>query len=277
VALIVGHLGEQIVDYVESRRDFVQVERIEQRERLGLGHAVSLAQPVVGDDPMLIVYGDTIFRADLAPVLAGTADGALGVQRVTDPARFGVVVERDGLVTRLVEKPTTFVSDLAIVGVNLIRKSGHLFACLRRLVAENRRTRGEYQLTDALQTMVEEGARLATFAVDGWFDCGTLEALLATNRALLHGCPPPGHVEDTVILPPVHVDPSARVRHCVLGPDVSIGAGAQVERVIGNNLIIGAQAVVANVLLEETVVGYEAIVQGRPGRVNVGDLSEVTM
>jgi glucose-1-phosphate thymidylyltransferase len=202
-------------------------------------------------------------------------EGMLGVKQVDDPSRFGVVVEENGRVTRLVEKPEEFVSDKAIVGVNFFRDSRWLFECLDQLMNEGRRTRGEFQLTDALQLMVEQDAHLTTFPVEKWFDCGTQEALLVTNRHLLEGTLVPSHTQNTAIIPPVYIDPTAKVRRSVIGPYVSIGAGAQVDSVIARNMIIGAQAVVENVLLEDTLIGFQAVVRGRAIRLNVGDLSEI--
>ena len=275
VVLVIGHMGEQISEYVRQNQLFAAVESVEQEERLGLGHAILLTRKVVRNDPMLIVYGDTIFQADLGKAFECGGDGVLGVKQVEDPRRFGVVLMRDGHVARLVEKPSKFVSDRAIVGVNLIWRSDQLFDCLERLVTEGRRTRGEFQLTDGLQLMVEEGALLGTFPVAGWFDCGTLESLLETNRHLLEGTSIPDHLEDTVVIPPVHIPSSARVRGSVIGPYVSIGDGAQVQGVIARNSIIGAQATVENVLLEDTLIGNQAVVKGKARRLNVGDMSEI--
>ena len=120
IVLVVGYMGERIVDYVKSRRDFDQIEWVEQEEQLGLGHAIALTRAVVNDDPMLMVCGDTIFRADLPNLLTDNVSGLLGVKRVDDPRRFGVVVREDSRVTKLVEKPDAFVSDQAIVGVDYI-------------------------------------------------------------------------------------------------------------------------------------------------------------
>jgi glucose-1-phosphate thymidylyltransferase len=276
IVLVVGNMGEHIVEYVQQRGDFATVVSVEQKELLGLGHAISLVRSVVHDDPMLVVYGDTIFQADLQPVVNGVEEGIIGVKQVDDPSRFGVVVEENGRVARLVEKPEDFVSDLAIVGVNFIQNSGWLFECLNQLMAEDRRNRGEFQLTDALQLMVEQGAHLTTFPVKQWFDCGTQEALLVTNRHLLEGTLAPSHTQDTVIIPPVYIAPTAVVRRSVIGPYVSIGAGAQVDNVIARNMIIGAQAVVEKILLEDTLIGFQAVIKGRASRVNVGDLSEIT-
>ena len=166
---------------------------VEQKELLGLGHAIALTRSIVGSDPMLMVYGDTIFRADLGPVLSAPGDGLLGIRKVEDPRRFGVVVEEVGRVARLVELPAKFVSDQAIVGGNLVRASEQLFACLADLMERDLRQRGEFQLTDALQLMVEQGAHLGTFPVADWFDCGTQEAMLETNRHLLQDAPLPTH------------------------------------------------------------------------------------
>ncbi|MEW6756324.1 MAG: sugar phosphate nucleotidyltransferase [Candidatus Latescibacterota bacterium] len=118
------------------------MESVRQDGPQGLGHAIYLTRDVVGSDPMLTVYGDTIFQADLAPVLATDADGLIGVQTVDDPRRFGVVVEDQGGITRLVEKPPEPVSRSAIVGVNYLRASGLLFDCLSSLVSTGHRTRG---------------------------------------------------------------------------------------------------------------------------------------
>ncbi len=275
IVLIVGYMGDLIVEYVRSRDQFSQVEFVKQTEPLGLGHAISLVRPVVEDDPMLIVYGDTIFRADLSGVLA-ESDGALGVHQVDDPTRFGVVVEQSGIVQRMVEKPAEFVSDLAIVGVNYIRRCRLLFECLDGLMKDGQRTRGEFQLTDALQRMVDGGAQLRTFPVADWFDCGTQEALLATNQALLAGSEPLHVPDGIVVVPPVHIDSTAQVSDAIIGPHVSIGAGARVHRSVVSNSIVGEQATVEGIVIKDSLVGFQAVVTGLAYHLNVGDQSEIT-
>lgn len=276
VVLVIGYMGELIVNYVRERSDFERVEWVEQKELLGLGHAISLTQSIVGADPMLMVYGDTIFRADLTRVLLMEDDGLLGIKQVEDPRRFGVVVEEDGKVVKLVEKPEEFVSDRAIVGVNMIRESTQLFACLDDLIKRDMRLRGEFQLTDALQLMVEQGAHLGTFPIDGWFDCGTQETMLATNQDLLRDAPVPDHCTNTVIVPPVHIDPTAEVSDSVIGPHVSIGAGARVRQTIVRNAIIGEQAEVEAALIEDSLIGFQAVLKGRWNHLNIGDMSQIT-
>jgi len=276
IVLVVGFLGDRIVDYVTGRGDFRDVEFVEQKEMLGLGHAIWLTRDVVGDDPQLMVYGDTIFQADLSDVLSRPGDGHLGVKRVDDPSRFGVVMQDGGRVTGLVEKPAAFVSDMAIVGVNYIRDSRRLYACLGSLIRQNQRTRDEFQVTDAFQAMVDEDAELGTFPVADWFDCGTREALLVTNRVMLEGRPAPAVGTDVVIVPPAHIDPTARVSQSVIGPHVSVGAGACVRQAVVRNSIVGEEAVVENIVLEDSIIGFQAVVTGHPSHLNVGDLSQIT-
>ncbi|MGB1890166.1 MAG: sugar phosphate nucleotidyltransferase [Candidatus Latescibacterota bacterium] len=276
VVLVIGYMGELIVDYVQSRRDFDRVEWVEQKELLGLGHAIALTRAVVGDDPLLMVYGDTIFRADLPSLLTDVGSGSIGVKRVDDPRRFGVVVREGSRVTRLVEKPDEFVSDQAIVGVNYIRDSSHLYRCLAELLGRQKRSRGEYQLTDALQMMVEEGAHLESFPVDNWFDCGTKETMLATNRHLLEGNSVPATDGRFVAVPPVYIDPSAQIESSVIGPYVSVGAGACVRSAMVRNTIVGEQAVVENALVEDSLIGFQSRLKGRWGRFNISDLSEIS-
>ena len=276
IVLVIGYMGELIVDYVRARSDFDEVKWVEQKELLGLGHAISLTRSIVGSAPMLVVYGDTIFRADLSPLLGVERGGMLGVKRVEDPRRFGVVVTEGDGVVKLVEKPDEFVSDQAIVGVNFIREYALLYDCLAELIEQQTRTRGEYQLTDALQLMVDRGADLGTFPVEDWFDCGTQEALLVTNRYLLDGARVPDMGDRAVIIPPVHIDSTATIEASVIGPYVSIGAGARVSHTIVRNAIIGEMAQVENALIENSLIGFQALLKGRWSRLNVGDLSEIT-
>ena len=161
------------------------------------------------------------------------------------------------------------------IGVRIRRVHG-FFDCLDDLIERDIRLRGEYQLTDALQLMVERGAHLGTFPIADWFDCGTQEAMLDTNRHLLQDAPVPTHCTETVIVPPVHIDPTAEVRDSVIGPHVSIGAGARVQYPIVRNAIIGEQAEVEAALIENSLVGFQAVLKGRWSHLNIGDMSEIT-
>ncbi|TMQ67252.1 MAG: nucleotidyl transferase [Candidatus Eisenbacteria bacterium] len=274
VVLVVGPgpQGKRIHEYA-SRRGDLKIEHVVQSEPLGLGHAVAQAKDLVGGAPVLIVLGDTIA---LAPFARLTASGSsLGVREVDDPRRFGVAIVRDGRITELVEKPEHPVSNLALVGLYYLTNSPLLFQSLASLEAEGKRTRGELQLTDALQRMIEKGEELRPFPVQAWYDCGKTDTLLETNRALLDLHAGPVSRPGVVCLPPVALDPSADVLHSVIGPHTSIGPGARVRRAVVRNSIINQGATVEDVLLDLSVVGEKAVVRGDYRRLTVGESSEV--
>ena len=275
--LIVGYMGERVVAYVRDHHPELEVEFVEQPERLGLGHAVSLAAPHAGSGPILIVLGDTLFEADLAAVLAG-GTSSIGVKAVDDPRRFGIVeVDARGRVLRMVEKPDQPASNLAITGVYYFTHARPLFDALAEIQRLGIRTKGEFQLTDAMELMVQNGEVLSTFPVAGWYDCGKTETLLETNRVLLGKRTDTPAIPGSVIHRPVSVAPGALVENCILGPHVSVGAGARLKNAVIRDAIISQNATVEDMLIEASVVGENAVVRGAFKRLNVGDSSEVNI
>jgi glucose-1-phosphate thymidylyltransferase len=224
---------------------------------------------------VLIILGDTIFEADLAPVLAGGVN-SIGVKEVQDPRRFGIV-ERDseGRVTRLVEKPEQPTSNLAITGIYYFDHGRPLFDALAELQRRDLRTKGEFQLTDAMQLLVSRGEVITTFPVDGWYDCGKTETLLETNRVLLGKCDGATTIAGSLVHPPVCIAGDAVIENCILGPHVSVAAGARLRNAVVRDSIINENATVEDIMLESSVVGVNAVVRGGYRTVNVGDSSEV--
>jgi glucose-1-phosphate thymidylyltransferase len=276
VVLVVGHLGEKIEEFVRSRYRF-KVHFAEQIEPLGNGHAIYVARQHLDGDGVLIIMGDTIIKADLPRVLE-FKESAIGIHEVSDPRRFGVVEVANGYVRRLVEKPEVPVSNQAIVGVYLIRNPRLLGRCLEQMVTDRRLVRGEYWLADGLQMMVEAGERMQTFQINGWYDCGTPEALLEANRELLAAeRPAPDGLLGSVVLPPSYVDPSAQIEGSVIGPFTSIADGAKVTNSVVRDSIVNAGATLDGVLLEHSIIGERASVTGRAARINLGDSSEIEL
>lgn len=271
--IVIGYLGEKIKEYV-VRNYTMKVDFVEQEERLGLGHAIYLSRHTVSRDPILIILGDTIFDVDLKALMSSDSS-VLGVKEVEDPRRFGVAEIENGLITKLVEKPDQPKSKLALVGIYYIKQPHILIDCLRDEIKGNIRTRGEFQLTDALQMMIDRGERMKTFAIEGWFDCGKPETLLETNRHLLDRQPTAVARPDVVIQPPVFVSDKATVRNSVLGPYATIADDAVVENAIIRNSIVSEGSRVMNTLLEDSIVGNNAVVRGTYKRVNIGDSSEL--
>ena len=271
--IIVGYLGEKIKDYILGHYS-IKVDFVEQEERLGLGHAIFLSRHTISRDPILIILGDTVFDVNLKELMTNE-DSVLGVQEVEDPRRFGVAEITDGFVTKLVEKPEEPKSRLAVVGIYFIRRPQVLVDCLKEVIKSNVRTKGEFQLTDALQLMIERGERMKPYTVNGWYDCGKPETLLTTNRHLLEHMGTPHSSHDVVVQPPVLISPKATVKNSVVGPYATIAEGATVENAIIRNSIISEGATVSDSLLQDSIVGSNSIVRGSYKRINIGDSSEL--
>ena len=257
--IIIGYLGEMIKEYVLKHYS-IKVDFVEQEERLGLGHAIYLSRHTFSRDPILIILGDTIFDVDLKKLIT-RPHTTIGVKKVDDPRRFGVAETADGFITRLIEKPEHPTSNLAVVGLYYIQQPQSLVDALKEMIKSNARTKGEFQLTDALQMMIERGEKMETLAIDGWYDCGKPETLLSTNQHLLSLLPDPAPIEGVVTLPPVFISQEATVRNSIIGPNTTIAEGATVENSIIRNSIVSEGATVSEALLQDSIVGSNAIVR----------------
>jgi len=277
VIFIVGYLGDQIREYVETNYHFPS-RFFEQKELLGQAHAIWLAREAI-EGPILIIFVDTIFEANLLEIPQVHADGILYVKEVADPRRFGVAVtDSDGLVTQLIEKPAGFDQRMAVVGVYHLRDGAWLNRAIEQLMAENRQTKGEFYLADAFQVMIEQGARFVTRPVDVWEDCGKPETVLHTNRYLLeHGGAHVGRaqIEDSTIIQPVYIADNACIKGSIVGPFATIATGACVQNSLIRDSIVDEDAIIEDTMLCESLIGKGALVRGRYRKLNVGDSSQV--
>jgi glucose-1-phosphate thymidylyltransferase len=272
--LIVGYHGDEVRNWFTRERPDLDITFVEQTERLGLGHAIWTAREALGDDPFFCILGDTILKADYAGFLASPVN-MIAVREVEDPRRFGVVEMDGSQVKGFVEKPEVPPSNLAIVGAYLFRDSAALWRALDRVVTENIRTRGEYQLTDALQMMVAEGIPFAIVPVTDWYDCGKKDTWLQTNRILLAAG---GQQEESdILVPPNNVAPDARITASTIGPNVSVGPGTVIQNCEIRDCVIGAGSRLDHCRLERSLVGDQCTLTGVTGEVNVGDFSEILL
>jgi glucose-1-phosphate thymidylyltransferase len=243
-----------------------------QTRRLGLGHAIYRALEGAGleSGPGLAVLGDTIVQADFAGLMAAPGHG-MGVRSVDDPRRFGVAVVEGGRIVDLEEKPEQPRSDLALVGLYHFRDVAPLRASLEGIIERDQRTRGEYQLTDALQRMIQSGEELSPFPIEGWFDVGKEETWLETNRALLAGCREPAARDGVRFHPPVLVPDSAELADCEIGPYVSLGEGVRISGGRIANSVVGNEAVLTDCRLEDSLIGARSTLAGLSGHANIGE------
>jgi glucose-1-phosphate thymidylyltransferase len=277
---IIGYLGEKIQSYIQENYKDLNSTFVVQHVREGIGHALWMAKEYIeGEDQLLIALGDTIFDMSMKDFM-NIEYSALGTKKVEDPRRFGVVeVGPDGFITRLVEKPSVPVSNLALVGIYKIKEVDALMEALKYNIDNNVRTKNEFQLTDALMRMIDRGTKFVTYNVENWFDCGKKDALLETNAILLKKPDFVTKVEDqfenTIIIDPVNIDKSARIRNSIIGPNVSIGHNAIIENSILRESIIGPDSEIKNAVLHDSLIGNEASLRGLSQSLNLGDSTEI--
>ncbi len=275
VVYITGHLKEKVEDFARRTLDVPSVF-IEQKVQDGTAGAVALAKPYV-DQPVLIIFVDTIFDADLSLVNSIDADGIIWVKEVEDYQRFGVVVtDADGNMTKIVEKPKTPISKRANIGLYYMRNWKLLFEGID-WVLKQPKNQGEYFLTDAFQYMIDKGAKIRVVDVEGWYDAGKVDTMLETNGVMLAKgrSRRPKDAGDSTIIDPVYIEDDVKLKGSKIGPNVSIGAGSVIEGAEISHSIVGVKAQIRKSVLKNSLVGDEAVVEGVKGEVTVSDHSEV--
>ena len=253
---ITGYKASVVDDFLKRKPEWGAVRTVLQSNPQGLGEAISLALPYVNDDePLLIILGDTLFEADLS-ILDKATENILYTFKVSDPKRFGVAVtDKNGHVERLVEKPQEFVSDEAIVGIYYIKDVKALKDALNYLMQNDIRTKGEFQLTDALERMIQGGCKFRTAPVEKWLDCGLVETLLETNAHVLERNEKVApKFEGSEIIMPCHFGKNVVVKNSKVGPNVSVGDGCVIENSEVCNAILWDSVKVLDKKLEKVVV-----------------------
>jgi len=227
-----------------------------------------------------MVFADTLIETDLSFLSVEQAEAVVWVKPVPDPRRFGVVVLDDqGYVSRMIEKPDDMENNLAVVGFYYFKRADDLVSAIEEQMRRDLQLKGEFFLADAVNIMLERGLKMRPEIVDVWLDAGTSDALLETNRYLLSNGR--SNIEqmtaqgDMVVIPPVFIHPTAEVVNSIVGPYVSLGAGCRVERSILSDSILEDEARVTDVILERSLVGRQAHIQRRAGTINAGDQTVV--
>jgi glucose-1-phosphate thymidylyltransferase len=277
VIYVTGHLKEKVEEH--ARKDYADLPAVfvEQKVQDGTAGAVKLAQPYVDQD-VLIIFVDTIFETDLSVIRNTDADGIMWVKEVEDYQRFGVVVtDKDGNMTKIVEKPSTPISKRANIGLYYVKNWKLLFEGID-YVLKQPTNKGEYYLTDAFQYMIDKGAKIKVIDVEGWYDAGKLDTLLDTNRTVLSKgkARRPKNVEQSVTIhDPVYIEDNVTMSNSVIGPNVSIGAGSKVEGSTLTDTIVGQRATLKGSQLRNSLLGDDVLVEGLKGELTVTDHSEI--
>jgi glucose-1-phosphate thymidylyltransferase len=249
---------------------------------MGLGHAIWMTRALVKDaSEIIIMLGDTIVDVDLNDLFA-KEHSCLGTKKVSDPRQFGVVeLSNDGFVKRVIEKPNIPKSNLAMVGLYKIKEVRALMDILDWNIKEEMRTHGEFQLTDALMGLIDQGVKLVPCDVNNWFDCGRKDILLETNATLLDRKPPSldslPETDNTIIIPPVSIGENCKICNSIIGPHVSIGSNATIDAAIISDSIIGSYSTITRFVLHHSLVGQDAAIRGMQRKLNIGDNTEIDL
>ncbi|MEO6731446.1 MAG: sugar phosphate nucleotidyltransferase [Ferruginibacter sp.] len=278
---IVGYLGEKIQDYVKANYTQLTCHFVYQNERYGTGHAIDLAKEIVGEEEVIIVLGDTIAEYDVKAMIDSTYS-MLAVKRVDDPRNFGVAdIDEHGFISRVVEKPAIPKSNMALVGIYKIIESHDLFICLKKIIEKGHPTGGELSLTDALECMIQGGAKIRSVKVQTWYDCGKKETLLKSNATLLKkfGGKVAGmeRFENTIIIPPVSIAEGCDIKNSVIGPNVTIGEHTILNYTIVKESIIGSFSKLYDVVLDDSLIGSDTGIKGETRSLNIGDNTDIDL
>jgi glucose-1-phosphate thymidylyltransferase len=298
IFIIGPYLGEgQIPPYVAEHYPGISAHFVVQAEMKGQSHALWLAREYM-HGPMIMCFSDTLIETDFGFLAAEPADGVAWVMPVPDPRRFGVAeLDADGWVTRFVEKPQSMENNLVVVGCYYLKSAERLLAAIEEQMQRGIALKNEFFLTDAITLMLAGGAKVRTQRVSSWLDTGTIEATLATNRALLDrlkslevdlavrreaaGAGNPPQQQGVTVVEPVAIHPSAEITDAQVGPYASIGADCKLTNCRVEDSILEDGVQVKDAALRHSIVGRRATVTGRgverPLSLNIGDDCSVVL
>ena len=274
---ITGHLKDQVERYVRANYQY-PARFVEQKVQDGTAGAINLARPFV-KEPVLIIFVDTVFDADLSVVKGSTDAGIIWAREVEDYQRFGVVVtDANGHMTRIVEKPKDPISKLANIGLYYIRDTDALWQGIDHVLASPA-NKGEWYLTDAFQWMIEHGRKIRTAEVTGWYDCGAMNTTLETNAILLGRIGAPAHGRTVgpggMVVEPCYIGDGVTIEHATVGPNVSVETGTVIRNSTVRDAIVGAKCRIEDSTLADAMLGDDVVVKGVTGSLSVGSHSEV--
>jgi glucose-1-phosphate thymidylyltransferase len=273
--------GKQVEDDLKAVAKAVGAEgRIYYQEQaLGISHALLFAKELF-QGKVIVAFADTLFKADFK--LDTSRDGTIWVQKVDNPSQFGVVkLNAGGEITELIEKPSTFVSDLAIIGIYFFKNGEVLRAEMQYLLDNDIKEKGEYQFTTALENMKKKGAKFVPGQVQEWLDCGNKDNMVQTNQRYLEFIKdqslisPTAKIINSIILPPVFIDQHVIVENSVLGPHVSVGESTKITNSRITNSIIQKNCSVNSAILDNSLLGNFVNFEGKSEDLSLGDYSTI--
>lgn len=280
IAFIIGDFGDEVKQSLVDIAENLGAKGVvyTQDEPLGTAHAIKCAEDSMQGD-VVVAFADTLFRADFN--LDKNSDGVIWVKKVEDPSAFGVVKLDDyGFITDFVEKPTTFVSDLAIIGIYYFKSAERLMEEINHIMQNDIKIGGEYQLTTALENLRQKGSKFSLGKVDDWMDCGNKNATVDTNGKILQyekeqfsQYPSSSKIENSLIIPPCYIGENVEIINSKIGPNVSLGKGTKVINSNIENSLIQEKTVINHGNLSNSMIGNNAQYFGVSREISLGDYS----
>jgi glucose-1-phosphate thymidylyltransferase len=251
-----------------------------QKEALGISHALLFAKELF-TGKVIVAFADTLFKADFK--LDTSKDGIIWVQRVDDPSQFGVVRVNDkNEIIDFVEKPSTFVSDLAIIGIYFFKDGDAVAREMQYLIDNDIKEKGEYQFTSALQALNKKGSKFTPGQVTEWLDCGNKNVTVQTNQRYLDFIreeklvSSKARVHNSVIIPPCFVGDDVVLENSVVGPYVSIGKNSTIIDCRIQNSVIQTNSKLSRVILENSMLGNFVNFESKALDLSVGDYNTMS-
>ena len=281
IAFIIGDFGDEVERNLLDIADRLGAKGsiYYQDQPLGTAHAILCAEPSL-DGNVIVAFADTLFIADFKVEIH--KDGIIWTHKVEDPTAFGVVkTSSEGVITDFIEKPSTFVSDQAIIGIYYFRDGENLKNELKYIIDNNVKDKGEYQLTSALENMKNKGKKFFTGAVEEWLDCGNKDATVYTNQRVLefnkHSklISKEARITNSQIIEPCFIGKDVEINNSVIGPHVSIGEGTKIYSSVIENTIIQQQSVIKNKIIANSMIGNDVEYIGKKEDISLGDYSTI--
>ncbi len=277
IAYIIGDFGKEVeatlIDIATSL--CAKATIYYQREALGTAHAIWCAEKSL-QGRVIVAFADTLFKADFK--LNDESDSIIWVHKVENPSSFGVVkINADNVITDFIEKPKTFVSDLAIIGIYYFKNGEKLNEEIKYLLDNNISVNGEFQLTDALERMKNKHIKMETGAVEEWLDCGNKDNMVRTNQRILEHhkteklLSDTAQIVNTIVIPPCYIGENVKLKNSIIGPHVSIGGNTVVENSLLKNTIVMKNTHLENVNVVNSMIGNHVGFCEKPIEVNLGD------
>ena len=280
IAFIIGDFGSEIEDQLlQIAENLGSTGKIYYQDKpQGPAHAIYCAKDSI-DGSCIVAFADTLFYADFD--LNTQTDGLIWVKQVEDPSAYGVVLtDEDEIITGFEEKPTSFISDLAIVGIYYFGDGERMKKELTRVIEEDIRYKGEFQITTVLENLSNQGYRFGARQVDEWLDCGNKNALVHANQRVLaieEATPDYSGavIQQSCIIPPCYIGRDVVIKDSVIGPHVSIGDGTQIERSIIENSVIQNSSEINHVNIKDSMIGNHTKYIGKTNNISIGDYSQL--